>query len=143
MGQSATYSPERAMNGTFGYVYIDGEEVIELDKVTIKDTISYESINQPGELRAGQKMMGLEGSGEFTINRINHKLMKRFAASIDSGKQPTITITTIIADPNASEAQTMAFYDCTIEELPYIAFEPKSIVKDSFPFHYRERKFID
>ena len=143
MGLSSNYNPEKVMNGTYGYAYFNGEELLELESFKIKDAISYEDIKQPGQLRAGQKMVSIEGSGEITIYRLNHRILKKYAAAIDEGKQPTVDITTTIADPNSEESQTMTFYDCTIEELNYVATEPGTIIKDSFPFHYRERKFVD
>lgn len=143
MGLSSNYNPEKVMNGTYGYAYFDGEELLELESVKVKDSISYEPVSQPGQLREGQKMVSIEGSGEITLYRINHRVLKKFAKAIDEGRQPTVDITTTIADPNADESQTITFYDCTIEELGYVSSEPKAIIKDTYPFHYRERKFID
>lgn len=143
MGQTKSFKSEAAMNGTFGYMYIDGVEVAELEAISAKDTINYEDIHQPGHLRAGRKMMSVEGSGEFTITRIKHDYHRQWAASVDAGQQPSVSITSVIADPNAEESVTIQYLDCTIEEIPYITAEANTIMKDTFPFHFMDRKFLN
>ena len=39
MGLSSNYNPEKVMNGTYGYAYFNGEELLELESVKIKEYI--------------------------------------------------------------------------------------------------------
>ena len=72
MGQTKNIDPKNVINGTFGYLYIDGEEIAELTTVKAQDDIGYEDIDQPGHLRSGKKMISVSGTGEFGINKITN-----------------------------------------------------------------------
>lgn len=143
MGQTKNINPQNVINGTFGYMYIDGDEVAELIGVKAQDDISYEDVDQPGHLRSGKKMTGVAGTGEFTINKITNAYNEKWAASIDAGKQPEVTITTVEADPNALESATWQFYNCTIENIPYINAAAKTLTQDTYTFAFMDRKKLD
>lgn len=143
MGQTTRFDPKNAMNGTFSYLYINGTEVAELESIKIDDTIGYEKINQPGELRAGEKMMGLEGTGEFVVTKITNKYYKQWAAMIDQGIQPEVVITTVEADPNALESTTIQYLGCTIGNIPYINSAAKTITKDTIKFSFQKREYLE
>ena len=143
MGQTKNINPQNVINGTFGYMYIDGDEVAELIGVKAQDDISYEDVDQPGHLRSGKKMNGVSGTGEFTINKITNTYNEKWAASIDEGKQPEVTITTVEADPNALESATWQFYNCTIENIPYINASAKTLTQDTYKFAFMDRKKLD
>lgn len=143
MGQTKNIDPKNVINGTFGYMYIDGEEVAELISVSAQDEITYEDVDQPGHLRSGKKMTGVSGTGEFGINKITNSYNEQWAAKIDAGQQPEVTITTVEADPNAQESATWQFYNCTIENIPYINAAAKTLTQDTYTFAFLDRKKLD
>lgn len=143
MGQTGKIQAKNVFNGTFGFLYVDGEEVLSLVSCSAKDEISYEDVDQPGELRSGKKMIGIQGSGEFVVNKVTNDYHKKWAAKIDAGEQPEVTITSVEADPNALETNTMQFYDCAIGEIPYVNSAAKTLTQDTFPFTFQDRKYLD
>lgn len=143
MGQTRNIDPQNVMNGTFSYLYTDGTEVAELESVNISDEITYEDVNQPGQLRSGQKMTGVSGSGEIVVNKITNSYYKQWAASIDQGIQPDVTIVTVEADPNALESTTIQYTGCAIGTIPYINSAPKTLTKDTISFTFMDRKYLD
>lgn len=143
MGQTGKIDAKNVFNGTFGYMYIDGEEVLSLVSCNAKDEITYDEVDQPGELRSGPKMTAIKGSGEFVVNKISNDYHKKWAAKIDRGEQPEITITSVEADPNALESNTMQFYGCAIGEIPYVNSASKTLTQDTFPFTFQDRKYMD
>lgn len=143
MGQTKNINPQNVMNGTFSYLYIDGEEVAELESVSANDEVSYEDVNQPGQLRSGQKMTGVAGSGEIVVNKITNAYYKKWSASVNAGIQPECTIVTVEADPNAMESTTIQYSGCNIGTIPYINSQPKTLTKDTIPFTFMDVKYLD
>lgn len=143
MGQTGTMDAKNVFNGTFGFMYIDGEEVLSLVSLTATDEITYEDVDQPGQLRSGKKMTAVNGTGQFVINKITNDYNKKWAQAIDEGRQPEVTITSVEADPNALESNTMAFYGCTIGSIPYVNSAAKTLTQDTYEFSFQDRKYLD
>lgn len=143
MGQTGNIDAKNVFNGTFGYMYIDGEEVLSLVSLTATDEITYEDVDQPGQLRSGKKMTAINGTGQFVLNKITNDYNKKWAQAIDEGRQPEVTITSVEADPNATESNTMAFYGCTIGSIPYVNSAAKTLTQDTYEFSFQDRKYLD
>lgn len=143
MGKTGNIHASRTWNGTFGFAYVDGVEMLTLNGIEIKDSVEYEEIAQPGELRDGQKMVKLGGSGEFSVKVADKKLVRKLADMIDEGLQPEVTIEATQDDPASPEALYMSFHQCTIENLDYIIANPHEVSGESFPFKFKERKFLN
>lgn len=143
MGQTGKIDAKNVFNGTFGNLYVDGEEVLSLVSVSATDEITYEAVDQPGELRSGQKMTGVNGTGQMVINKVSNDYHKKWAQAIDEGRQPEVTLTSVEADPNALESNTMAFYGCAIGSIPYVNSAAKTLTQDTFDFTFQDRKYLD
>lgn len=143
MGLTGNAKPSHTWNGTFGYVFVNGIEVLLLNGVEIKDEIDYEDVSQPGRLRDGKKMVKLGGTGEFSVKVANKNLVRQLAADIDAGLQPEVEIQATQDDPASPDAVYMAFEECTIESLDYIIANPHEVSSETFPFSFQDRKFLN
>lgn len=143
MGKTGRAHAAETWNGTFGYVYVDGIEILLLNGVEIKDEIEYEEVPQPGQLRDGQKMIKVGGSGEFNVKVANKNLVRKLASMIDDGKQPEVSIQATHDDPASPDALYLSLENCTIEELDYIIANPHEVSGETFPFKFQHRKFLN
>ena len=138
MGATRSYEPEKVMNGTFGYVYFEGDEVIEIESFKAETSVSYGDIKQPGDLYIGKKMLELAGTGEFTINVIDHRVLRKVAERVNQGKTPKFYITAIMDDPDSDEVPAYGFKNCTIENLPWMDIQPANVTKQSYTFAFTQ-----
>lgn len=143
MGKTGNIRAAETWNGTFGYVYVDGVEMLLLNGLEIKDEIEYEAISQPGQLRDGQKMVKVGGSGEINVKVANKDLVRKLAGMLDNGLQPEVAIQATQDDPASADAVYMSFEGCTIEGLDYIIANPHEVSGETFPFKFTSRKFLN
>ena len=138
-----TINPSKTWNGTFAQVFVDGVEMLLLQSIEVKDEVEYEDIPQPGQLRDGRKMVKLGGTGEFTVKTANKTLIRKLAGMVDQGYQPEVDIQATQDDPASDDAVYMSLLGCTIENLDYIVASPHEVSGETFPFAFRERRFLN
>lgn len=135
-------SAKRVMSGTFGELWWDGDLVAECYKFTAKYTNSKEAINLPRQMVEDSKVMGSKGTGSMGL----YKVYSRFRAMADAirdGKDVRVTMVSKLDDPDAYGAERVALYGVSLDEVPIVNWERKTVQKDEVPFTFTSHKYLE
>ena len=135
-------SAKRVMSGTFGQLWIDNELVAECYKFTAKYTLSKDPVNLPREMMEDSKVMGSKGTGSMRLYKV-YSRFRAFADAVQSGQDVRSTLVSKLDDPDAYGAERVAIYNVSLDEVPLVNWERKTIQKDEVPFTFSRHKYLE
>lgn len=135
-------SAKRVMSGTFGELWWDGELIAECDKFTAKYTQNKEEVNLARQLISDTKVMGSKGTGSFRIYKV-YSRFRAYADAVQAGEDVRGTFVSKLDDPDAYGSERVALYNVSLDEVPLVNWERKTIQKDEVPFTFTSHKFLE
>ena len=135
-------SAKRVMSGTFGELWWDGELIAECDKFAAKYTQSKEAVNLARQMIEDSKVMGSKGTGSMRLYKV-YSRFQQFADAVLEGKDVRSTLVSKLDDPDAYGAERVAIYNVSLDEVPIVNWERKTIQKDEVPFTFTSHKFLE
>lgn len=139
---SSMDSAKRVMSGTFGELWWDGDLVAECYKFTAKYTHNKETINLPREMVEDSKVMGSKGTGSMGLYKV-YSRFREAADAIRDGKDARLTLVSKLDDPDAYGAERVAIYGVSLDEIPLVNWERKTVQKDEVPFTFTSHKYLE
>lgn len=136
-------SSNRVISGTWGEVWLDGAYVGECYKLQAKDTYTREKIAMAGKLRAGQKLMSIEGTGSMGLHKVNSRMAQLIAGEIKAGRDPRFTVISKLDDPDAYGAERIGFTGVAFDDLTLADWEVAVVGKVECPFTFEDYEFLD
>lgn len=140
---AAKYEAHRVINGTFGELWIDSDYVAEVTGFQAKITFTKQDVNQSCELMTGSKTVGAKGAGTLKMNKINSRMINLYRNELKSGKFPTFTIISKLADPDALGAERIKLGGVQFDEMTLADWEVGKFQEESIPFTFTGWKTID
>lgn len=131
-------APERVVNGTFGSIWINDQNMGEVTGLEAKVTIEKTEVNQTGTLSKGYKITGMDGKGTVKLNKVSSFFINLLSDSIKEGKTVTATIRSKLADPDTVGAEDVTLKGCTFDELTLADWEAKKLTEESIPFNFTD-----
>ena len=135
-------SAKRVMSGTYGELWWDGELIAECDKFSAKYTQSKEVVNLARQTVEDSKVMGSKGTGSFRVYKV-YSRFRDYADAVQSGKDVRGTFVSKLDDPDAYGAERVAIYNVSLDEVPLVNWERKTIQKDEVRFTFTSHKFLE
>ena len=135
-------SAKRVMSGTYGERWGDGELIAECDKFSAKYTQAKEVVNLARQTVEDSKVMGSKGTGSFRVYKV-YSRFRDYADAVQSGKDVRGTFVSKLDDPDAYGAERVAIYNVSLDEVPLVNWERKTIQKDEVPFTFTSHKFLE
>lgn len=135
-------SAKRVMSGTFGEVWWNGDLVAECYKFVAKYTNSREAINLPRQMVEDSKVMSSKGTGSIGLYKV-YSRFKQMADAIQSGKDERVTVVSKLDDPDSYGAERVAIYGVSLDEVPIVNWERKTVQKDEVPFTFTGHKYLE
>ena len=135
-------SAKRVMSGTYGELWWDGELIAECDKFSATYTQSKEVVNLARQTVEDSKVMGSKGTGSFRVYKV-YSRFRDYADAVQSGKDVRGTFVSKLDDPDAYGAERVAIYNVSLDEVPLVNWERKTIQKDEVPFTFTSHKFLE
>ena len=135
-------SGARVMNGTWGQIWEDGTEIAEVSAFQVKVNKNFDTINICGQMAEDRKLTGVKITGSMTL----HKVYSRGADDVEqamSGHDLRKTLVGKLDDPDAYGAERVAIYNVSLDEVPIVNWERKTIQKDEVPFTFTSHKFLE
>lgn len=133
----------KIIRGSFGAVWIDGEELASVKSFEAKVNLEYEDVDIMGELGKHKRYMGFTGEGTMTLHKIDTTVGKLIAEGIRNGKMPDFRIVAKLDDPTAYGAERVELTGVTINELMALKFENKALREEEVPFNFSDFRYID
>lgn len=137
------FSPEKAINGTFGSVWIDDYFLAEVTGLEAKVSLEKTEVNQVGTLAKGYKITGIDGKGTVKLNKVTSYFINLLSKNIQEGKTTTCTIISKLDDPDSDGVERIKLKGCTFDELTLANWEAKKLGEESVAFSFTGWEILD
>ena len=139
----AIYDERRAINGTYGEVWLEGELVREA--TGLKADISLEFIDVPmcGDLAKHQKVSGMNGNGSITMTKVNSRMAIKLSDMLKAGKTPVFTVISKLADPDAYGAERVVLKNCQFSTLTLADWTSGQVGSITQNFTFTDWDYLD
>ncbi|MBP0725535.1 phage tail tube protein [Bacillus sp. RG28] len=135
---------DKAISGTFGEVWIDGEKFAEATGLQAKIDILKEDVPICGAKNGkGKKQMGWEGKGSIELTKVNSRLLKKQVEALQSGKSLVVTIVSKLADPASNGAERIALKNVTFDDISLADWSANKIITEQKPFTFDDFELLD
>ena len=140
MGQ---FEDKRAINGTFGQVFLEGELVREATALKAEVQLQFLDVPMCGDLAKHRKMSGWECNGSITMTKINSRMAVLISDMIKEGKTPSFTIVSKLDDPDAHGAERVALKDVQFSSLTLADWSTNQIGSVTQNFTFTDWDYLD
>ncbi|WP_430884307.1 phage tail tube protein [Fusibacter sp. JL216-2] len=131
------------MNGTFGVVTMNGDEVTEAFGLEAKIELQKEAVKICGSLAEHEKYMGYKGTGTVRLKKTNSRMALQLMEGIKSGNMPEIEIMSELADPAALGAERVLIKGIKFNDLTLANWEAGALGEVEAPFTFTDFQMID
>ena len=119
----------RTLSGAWGELWIDGEKIMEMSKISLKVTANREDV-QLG-LSVDSKITGLQGEGSYTVKKV-YTRAKAILEKWKKGQDVRCQIIAKLGDPDAVNGQIERWSVDNVwhNEIPVVNWEKGGIVEE-------------
>ena len=132
----------RVMNGTWGQLWRNGDEVAELSAFQAKVSYTYDDVKMCGQMMDDRKLVSCKGTGSMTL----HKVYTRGADAMEKALQGIDVRDTLVgklADPDAFGAERVALYGVSYDEQTLMDFEAGKAGTMTLAFQFTGVQYLD
>ncbi|OOB77429.1 MAG: hypothetical protein BEN18_10280 [Epulopiscium sp. Nuni2H_MBin001] len=137
------YDERRAMNGTFGEMYLDGEIVRETTALKAEVSLEYADVKMCGTFAKTQKVNGMSCKGSVTMTKTNSRMTLKLSDFIKQGKTPSFTIVSKLADPDSWGAERIVFKNVQFSTITLADWAADTIGTITSPFTFTDWDLLD
>jgi hypothetical protein len=131
------YNPEKVLNGSWGELWIDSDYIAQVTAFEATLSLEKADVIQTRTLSKGQKVIGTEGKGNVTLNKVTSYFHNRVGAYIRQGKNPpAATIISKVDDPDAFGAEHVRILGVQFDEIAVANWEGKKLGEEKVPFTF-------
>lgn len=133
----------RIMSGTFGSVWIDGEQWLECYGLEARVEIQKEAVAVCGKYNESEKFMGYKGTGTLKLRKVYSRMTKKLSAAIKAGRLPEVEILSEVKDPAAYGAERVLLKEVSFNELILANWEVKQPINEELSFGFGDWEDFD
>lgn len=135
----------KTINGSFGYMYHDGEWLTNVTQAEATVEINKEEVMRAGTRWVGHKPTSLTGSGSMTGFKITSTLVKQVGQIADDKKGAFVTeLIMKVDDPDAPEGKSRVRLKAVqFDSIPLLQYEVGSLVTEETPFTFSGFEYLD
>lgn len=128
----------RVINGTFGTLWVDGEEVFEIESFEATVSFDREDVTMAGNMDVDSKVISQTGEGSFEVKKVYSRGLDHFMDIIKSGQDVRSQIVGKLKDPDTEggQAERIAINNVWFNEFTLMNFEMGEVVANEFPFGF-------
>jgi hypothetical protein len=139
-----TLDASRTINGTYGYVYHNGEWLTNIRQCQLNVDIEKEEIKRAGTRWTAHKVVGLSGKGTISGYKVTSEMIRLISQVADDTKKAfTTELITKLADPEAYGYERIRVKGVQFDNIPLANFEVGSIVEEELNFTFTGYEFLD
>lgn len=136
-------SAKRAMSGTWGEIWLDGELVAECYKFQAKVTLNKEDIPMCGVMWTDSKVKSMSGKGSVGMYKVNSRMAKLIGEQMRMGIDPRFTIISKLNDRDAYGSERVAVKNVSFDDLTLADWEAGVTGKVEAPFTFGDYEYLD
>ena len=130
-------------SGTWGQLWLDGEQVSECFGCQIKVNKTKEDVSRCRTLIAGKKMTGVAITGTVRIYNATSRLIKLEAEALKQGKDLRHTIISNLDDPDNTSNQRIAVKGVSFDDLTLADWQAAQLGQIEAPFTAEDYEILD
>ncbi|MDD7603189.1 MAG: phage tail tube protein [Anaerovoracaceae bacterium] len=136
-------NPNQLINGTYGFVYVNGHKLANVESMEAKIGLEYEEVDLAEDTGKHQKYMGWSGTGTMVLKKIDSFVLAMMADAIKKGELPDIQVVTGVKDPASVGAERVQLDEVTFDEVTLMQFEQKTLAKEEIPLKFGDYTLLD
>lgn len=133
----------RLLSGTSGEIWINGEEIANIQKIEIKITQNYDSVFVVGNYAEQHIYTGWSGSGSISLFKMDSTFLKLLGDAVKTGDMPEITIQTALTCKSTGKTERVRISEVSITELNLASFESNGKVTEEMPIKFSEYDILE
>lgn len=137
------FEDRRVINGTYGEMWLDSEEMGEVFGLNAKIKLNTQEVSQCKRFMTGEKVIGGKGEGTVKLHKVTSRMAKLLAQCIKNKQFPVFTIISNLEDPDSFGAEKVKVTGVLFNELTLIDWEAGKVGEESYPFTFTSFEFID
>ena len=130
-------------SGTWGSLWLDGEQVSECYGCQIKVNKTKDDVTRCRTLVAGKKMTAVSITGTIRIYNATSRLIKLEAEALKQGKDLRHTIISNLDDPDNADNQRIAVKGVSFDDLTLADWEAAKLGTIEAPFTAESYEVLD
>lgn len=127
---------KRVINGTFGTVWLGGNEVGECTGLKASSKFTKEKINLCGQMEEDNKITSISNTGSITMYKVNSRMALLIGDAVSKGKDLRFTIQSKLADPDNRGMEVVVLYNVSFDDLTLADWQAAQVGKIEAPFTY-------
>lgn len=135
-------SASRVMNGTWGQVWEEGRELVEVSAFQVKVAKSFDTINLCRQMAEDRKLIGVKITGSMTLHKVYTRGADDMQASL-AGRDLRKTLVGKLADPDAYGAERVAVYGVSYDEQTVMDWAASKAGSVTIPFQATGLEYLD
>ena len=140
---SRAYTPARIMSGTFGYAWLDGTPLPQITKGEAKVSLDKEEVKQTGKREKGYKIVGTDGKGSITLNKIDSIMIELLSDDMKAGRTTEHILILALDDPDAFGCERIQLNGVVFDELPLADWEAGKLGEESIAFTFSSWEILE
>lgn len=137
------YEAKRAILGTYGSMYLEGELVRETTALKADAKMQFLDVKMCGVNTRRKKFSGLECNGSVTMTKTNSRMAKLLSDYIKEGKTPEFTIISKLKDPDAWGAERVVLKGVQFSNLEIANWSVEQLGETTYNFTFTDWDFMD
>ncbi|CZR83091.1 TPA: phage tail tube protein [Clostridioides difficile] len=120
---ATSYEPRNVINGTYGEVWINNQQIAECKAMKAEIKFDKAEIVRPRKIIKGQKIISASAEGSLTLYHVDSKILDYVTQIIKEGREPKFTITSKLSDPDSFGTERIAITGVSFDGLTIIDWE--------------------
>ena len=137
------FNTKNAINGTWGTLWINDQEVGEVKSFQVKAEFQKEEVKMAGSMATDTKYMGYSVKGSLSLHKVNSRMIKFISNSVKAGKDQRFTLIGKLADPDAQGVERITVKNVSFDDLTLMDWEVGAIGQSEHPFTATSWEVLD
>jgi len=126
----------RAINGTYGELYLEGEWQTNVTAVTVDVEFEWSELKVCGTRWTQNKLVGVKGTGTITGFKVTSDMMKRIMPMTDDDNGAVKTeLITKLKDPESFGIERVRLTNVKFDKIP-INWKAGEVIEQEIPFRF-------
>lgn len=134
---------KRVMYGTRGMLWLDGDEIAEVESVKATLEADKIEVKMAGHMASGYKVVGYKGTGSFKVHKVSSYFIKKLAPSIKAGQQVAMSLVSKLEDPDAIGTERVMLKNVLIDSVDLINWELGKLGEEDYKFTFDDYEMLD
>lgn len=130
----------RQINGSYGFLWLDGERVAEVLSFEAKVVGNRKEVYQSGSNDVESKLLNVKGEGSMKFKKVFSRGVNKFLESWKRGEDVRCKLEAKLDDPDAHGAERMTIDDAWFTEITAMQFEAGQALERDMPFGFAPSK---